>query len=66
MLGAIYQEYAATHEARGQFADALAYERKLTASNEEMRGDQDRQRMSELRAHYNANWKSPCCAAIRI
>jgi|UniRef100_UPI00404A6EEA tetratricopeptide (TPR) repeat protein len=66
VLGAIYQEYAATHEARGQFADALAYERKLTASNEEMRGDQDRQRMSELRAHYNANWKSPCCAAIRI
>lgn len=51
---AIYQEYARTHEAQGKFAEALEFERKLTAANEEMRGVQDRQRMSELRAHYNA------------
>lgn len=54
VLAAIYEESARTHEARGEYELALADERKLAAANEEMRGGQDRQRMSELRAHYNA------------
>lgn len=54
VLAAIYQEYALTYEARKNFDQALAYERKFVAANEEMRGTQDRQRMDQLRAQYNA------------
>ncbi len=48
----IYQELALTSEARGDLAAALDYQRKQAAATEQMRGDQDRLRMSELRARY--------------
>lgn len=54
VLAAIYREYELIYEARGDYAEALAYARRLAASDEEMRGVQDRQRMDELRASYNA------------
>lgn len=50
----LYQEFALTSEARGDFSAALDYQRKFSAATELMRGEQDRQRMSELRARYGA------------
>lgn len=52
VLADLYLEFALTHEARGELAAALAYERKLEAIREEMRSEQDRQKMAELRARY--------------
>jgi signal transduction histidine kinase len=50
----VFREFALTHEARGEFAAALDYQRRQAAATEQMRGEQDRQRMSELRARYGA------------
>lgn len=50
----LYQEFALTSEARGDYAAALDYQRKQAAATDQMRGVQDRQRMSELRARYGA------------
>jgi signal transduction histidine kinase len=50
----IYQQLALTHEARGELAAALDYQRKLAAATEQMRGEQDRQQMSELRVRYES------------
>jgi signal transduction histidine kinase len=50
----LYQEFALTCEARGEYAAALDYQRKQAAATEQMRGEQDRQRMTELRARYGA------------
>lgn len=50
----LYQEYALNCEARGDYVAALEYERRFAEATEQMRGEQDRQRMSELRAHYGA------------
>src|SRR5262249_39867537 len=50
----IYREAALTYETRGDFAQALQYERKLAAATEQMRGEEDRRRMSELTARYGA------------
>lgn len=50
----LYQELALTHEARGDFAAALAYQRRQATATERMRGEQDRQRMDELQARYGA------------
>lgn len=52
VLADLYAELARTHEARGELAAALDYERKLEALREEMRNEQDRQKMAELRARY--------------
>ncbi len=54
VLADLYQQFALTYEARGDLAAALDYQRKLAAATEQMRGDQDRERMSELRARYEA------------
>ena len=48
----IYHEFVLTHEARGELAEALNYHRKLSALNDEIRNEQDRRRMAELRARY--------------
>ena len=50
----LYDEFSQLHEARGDFAAALDYQRKLAAVTEQMRGEQDRQRVAELRARYSA------------
>lgn len=50
----LYDEFSQLHEARGDFAAALEYQRKLAAVTEQMRGEQDRQRVAELRARYSA------------
>ncbi len=52
VLADLYLEFALTHEARGELAAALDYERKLEAVREQMRSEQDRQKMAELRARY--------------
>ena len=65
VLAAIYHESALIHEARGEFAEALAFEREHTAASEGMRGVQDRQRMNELRAHYNAEQRELEIALLR-
>jgi len=52
VLADLYAEFALVHEARGELAAALDYERKLEAVREEMRSEQDRQKMAELRARY--------------
>lgn len=48
----IWLDYALTHEARGDHAAALAYQRRHTAALEELRSTEDRRRMAELRARY--------------
>lgn len=50
----LYRELALTHEARGEFAAALAADRKLAAATEQMRNEKDRNTMAELGARYSA------------
>lgn len=52
VLADIYQQFALSHEARGELSAALEFQRKLAAATEQIRGEQDRQRMSELRVRY--------------
>ena len=52
VMADIYQEFTLTHEARGEWAEALGFQRKLAAVREDMRSEQDRQRIAELRARY--------------
>lgn len=54
VLADLYQEFALNAEARGDFAAALDDQRKFATATEQIRGEQDRQRMSELRARYSA------------
>lgn len=54
VLADIYHEFALTSEARGDLAAALEYQRKQAAATEQMRGEQDRLQMEELRARYGA------------
>ena len=54
VLADIYEEFAFTHEVRGEAAAALGYQRKLAAVTEQVRGEHDRQRVNELRARYGA------------
>ena len=54
VMADLYQELALTAEARGDFAGALDYQRQQAAATEQIRGEQDRLRMSELRARYGA------------
>ncbi|MBA4136543.1 MAG: two-component sensor histidine kinase [Opitutus sp.] len=54
VLADLYQEFALTHEARGELPLALEFQRKQAAATDQMRGERDRQRMSELRARYSA------------
>jgi signal transduction histidine kinase len=54
VMADLYQEFALTSEARGDYAGALEYQRKQAAATEQIRGEQDRLRMSELRARYGA------------
>lgn len=50
----LYRELALTHEARGEYPLALAAERKLAATTEEMRNEMDRRTIAELGARYRA------------
>lgn len=52
VMADIHQEFALTHEARGDFVSALESQRKLAAAQDQMRREQDRRRMDELRARY--------------
>ena len=54
VLADLFQEFALTSEARGDLAAALGYQRKSAAATEQMRSENDRQRMGELRARYSA------------
>ena len=54
VMADLYQEFALTQEARGEYAAALISLRKQAAATDQMRSEQDRQRMSELRARYGA------------
>ncbi len=54
VLADLYQEFALTSEARGDLAAALDYQRKQAVATEQIRGEQDRLRMDELRARYGA------------
>lgn len=54
VLVELYEEFSLLHEARHDYAAALDYQRKLAAVTEQMRGEQDRQRVAELRARYSA------------
>lgn len=54
VLADLYLEFALTAEARGDYVAALDSQRKFAAATEQIRGEQDRQRMSELRALYSA------------
>jgi signal transduction histidine kinase len=53
----ILQEYALTHEARGNLPAALAAQRSHAALREQLRSAEDRRRMAELRARYGAEQK---------
>jgi len=50
----LWREFALTHEVRGDFAAALDAQRRHAAAAERMRGEQDRRRVDELRARYQA------------
>lgn len=52
VMADIWQEYALTHEARGDLASALAAQRRHGLLREQIRGAEDRRRMTELRARY--------------
>lgn len=52
VMADIWLEYALTHEARGDHAAALDYQRRREAASDEARSAEDRRRMSELRARY--------------
>ncbi len=52
VMADVWLEYALTHEARGDFAAALDYQRRREAASDEARSSEDRRRMSELRARY--------------
>ncbi len=52
VMADIWLEYALTHEARGDYAAALAAQRRREAAIDEARGAEDRRRMAELRARY--------------
>lgn len=65
VLAAIYPELALTCEALGDFPRALAFQRKATGAAEAMRGEQDRQRMSELRERYRAEQRELEIALLR-
>lgn len=65
VLADIYQEFALTHEERGEFALALDYQRRRAAAHETMRGEQDRLRMSELQARYGAEQRELEIALLR-
>ncbi|MEY2879617.1 MAG: hypothetical protein RLZZ15_1997 [Verrucomicrobiota bacterium] len=57
LLGDIWQEFAATHEARGEFAAALATERRAHAEREIVDGDLARTRIAELEARFELGRK---------
>jgi signal transduction histidine kinase len=61
----IHQEYALTHEARGDFAAALAAQRAHAAAVERMRNERDRRRVDELRARYEAGQREMQIALLR-
>ncbi|WP_158277372.1 tetratricopeptide repeat protein [Opitutus sp. ER46] len=50
----LYREAALTHEARGEFALALGFERRLAEAREQMRNELDRRTVAELHARYRA------------
>lgn len=50
----IQQEFTLTYEARGEFAAALESQRRFAKATEQMRNEDDRRRMEELRARYGA------------
>lgn len=50
----IFRELALLHEARGDFALALDYERRRAEATENARSTQERQRIAELNAAYQA------------
>lgn len=54
VLADIHRELTLTHEVRGEWAEALEAQRRHATYTEQMRGEQDRQRMDELRARYGA------------
>jgi len=61
----LYQELTLVSEARGDHVAALDYQRRLAAATEQMRGEQDRQRMDELRARYGAEQRELEIALLR-
>ena len=61
----IHQEFALTHEARGDFAAALASHRAYAAAADQMRNEQDRRRVDELRARYEAGQREMQIALLR-
>ncbi len=65
VLADIHQELALTHEARGDFAAALAAQRAQAAATEQMRNEQDRRRVDELRARYEAGQREMQIALLR-
>lgn len=65
VLADIHQESALTHEARGDYAAALAAQRAQAAATEQMRNEQDRRRVDELRARYEAGQREMQIALLR-
>jgi signal transduction histidine kinase len=53
VMADVWQEFALTHEARGDFAAALDFQRRQAAAQSEARNTEDRRRMDELRARYD-------------
>lgn len=54
VLANIYDEYARVAEMKGDLRTALDFQRKLADATETMRGENDRQRIAELRARFDA------------
>ena len=54
VLANIYDEYARVAEMKGDLRTALDFQRKLAEATETMRGENDRQRIAELRARFDA------------
>jgi len=65
VLADIYQEYALTHEARGDFPAALDYQRRLATVTEQVRNEADRRRMDELNARYRQEQRELEIALLR-
>jgi signal transduction histidine kinase len=65
VLADVWQEYALTHEARGDFAAALEYHRRYAAARDEVRDTEDRRRVAELRARYEQEQRELEIALLR-
>lgn len=64
LVGEIWKEIALTHEARGEYAKALAADRMAAAEFQQLAGDRTRDRIAELEARFELAKKQQMIDAL--